>query len=290
MARKRNHSRRNHSRGRVVLATVLTVALLCVLGATLTATLRELRIRREAEAAGVQNYSQEIPRNSYQAEKFREESGRVTYEDEAVYTMSGIDVSVHQGVIDWQAVAADGVDFAILQAGYRGYSDGDLGEDEQFRANFAGARAAGIPIGVYFFSQATTEEEAREEARFTLELLQGETLEHPVFFDWERVDAEGVRTEAVTGDMVTAFAEAFCETIEAEGYEAGIYFNQNDVYTLVDLSKLLDYPLWMAQYRTVPDFFYDFSYWQYTDQGSISGIAAPVDLNVCFVSKEESSD
>lgn len=281
--------KRNHSKGRIVLATLLTAALLCFLAVILTTTLRQLQIRREAEAAGVQNYSQEIPRNSYQMEGFQEADGRVSYEDESFHTMAGIDVSIHQGVVDWQAVAADGVEFAILQAGYRGYSDGDLGEDEQFRANLSGARAAGIPIGIYFFSQATTEEEAREEARFTLELLGGETLEHPVFFDWERVDAEDVRTEAITGDMVTAFAKAFCETIEAGGYEAGIYFNQNDIYTFVDLRQLLDYPLWMAQYQTVPDFFYDFAYWQYSDQGSVSGIEAPVDLNLWFVPKEEAA-
>ena len=261
--------------------------LLLIAGVMLFTTVRSLRTEREARNAGVQNYSRDIPRSVYGLEGFASENGRVTYEDENWYTVPGIDVSSHQGVIDWQAVAGDGIGFAIIQAGYRGYSDGMCSEDEQFRANLSGAKAAGLETGVYFFSQAVNEEEAREEAAYVLGLLNGEALDLPVYYDWERVESAPARTDEVNGETVTACAKAFCETVEAGGYEAGVYFNQNYVYTLVDLAQLLDYPLWMAQYQTVPDFFYHFTCWQYTDSGTVAGITGPVDLDLRFLEKTE---
>ena len=280
-------AKKKKNRPRIVLATVLTILLLVIAGTALVTTLRALQAEREARSAGVQIYSREIPRSVYGMEGFAQESGRVTYEDEDWYTVSGIDVSSHQGVIDWPSVAGDGISYAIIQAGYRGYSDGALSEDEQFRANLSGAKAAGLETGIYFFSQAVNEDEAREEARFVLELLAGETLELPVYYDWERVESAPARTDEVDGDTVTACAKAFCETVEAGGYEAGVYFNQNYVYTLIDLAQLLDYPLWMAQYQTAPDFFYHFTCWQYTDSGTVAGISGPVDLDIRFLEKTE---
>lgn len=281
MARKRK------KQPRIILATVLTILLLLIAGVMLFTTVRSLRTEREARNAGVQNYSRDIPRSVYGLEDFASENGRVTYEDENWYTVPGIDVSSHQGVIDWQAVAGDGIGFAIIQAGYRGYSDGMCSEDEQFRANLFGAKAAGLATGVYFFSQAVNEEEAREEAAYVLGLLDGEALYLPVYYDWERVESAPARTDEVDGETVTACAKAFCEAVEAGGYEAGVYFNQNYVYTLVDLAQLLDYPLWMAQYQTVPDFFYHFTCWQYTDSGTVAGITGPVDLDLRFLEKTE---
>lgn len=281
MARKRK------KQPRIILATILTILLLLIAGIMLFTTVRSLRTEREARNAGIQNYSRDIPRSVYGLEGFASENGRVTYEDEGWYTVPGIDVSSHQGVIDWQAVAGDGIGFAIIQVGYRGYSDGMRSEDEQFRANLSGAKAAGLETGVYFFSQAVNEEEAREEAAYVLGLLNGEALDLPVYYDWERVESAPARTDEVNGETVTACAKAFCETVEAGGYEAGVYFNQNYVYTLVDLAQLLDYPLWMAQYQTVPDFFYHFTCWQYTNSGTVAGITGPVDLDLRFLEKTE---
>lgn len=289
MARNKRTGR-GPGKKRVALATGLALVLLAALIAGMAAVLGELRLQRQAAAAGISRFSRDIPRNPYAAEHFSMENGRAAYEDESCRTETGIDVSVHQCVIDWQAVAGDGIDFAVIQAGYRGYSDGDLGEDEQFRANLEGARAAGIPTGVYFFSQAVNEAEARDEAEFVLSLLDGTALDLPVFYDWERIESDTARTEQVDGDTVTACAAAFCETIEAGGYDAGVYFNQNYVYTFVDRSKLLNWPLWLAQYQSAPDFFYDFSYWQYTDSGSVAGISAPVDLSLRFLPKDNSDD
>lgn len=221
-----------------------------------------------------------VPRNSYDMDGFSVENGRVSYADETTQSVTGIDVSVHQGEIDWNLVAQDGIAFAIVQAGYRGYSDGLLGEDATYRTNLSGAEAVGLDVGIYFFSQAICVAEAEEEAEFLLELLEGVSPELPVFYDWERVD--GGRTQDVNGETVTQCAEVFCEIIEREGYEAGVYFNQDYVYNLIDLGRLTDYPLWFAQYQTQPDCIYDFTWWQYTDVGTVAGITQPVDLNIWF--------
>lgn len=277
--------KKQHGKASVVIATMLTLILLVSIGYGIYVIAGRLKEQREAAAAGIQNFAREIPRNPYSTEGFSGLNGRLSYSDDQYTSQTGIDVSIHQGVIDWTAVAADAINYAIIQAGYRGYTDGDLGEDEQFAANMEGAAASGVSRGVYFFSQAISVEEARQEAEFVLQLLDGASLELPVFFDWENVQSDSARTNGVTGETVTACAIAFCDTITAAGYEAGIYFNQNDIYTFVDLSQMLDYPLWMAQYQSLPDFFYEFAYWQYTDSGTVSGINAPVDMNIRFLPK-----
>ena len=277
--RKRNHTRRAWL---ATLLTVLAIGLLVAAARIVAARVAARRTAQEAADAGVMRYSADIPRNPYLHEGFSVRDGRVCYDDGTYRSAAGIDVSSHQGTIDWNAVAGDGISFAIVQAGYRGYSDGALNEDANFRANLSGAKAAGLETGVYFFSQAVSVAEAEEEAEYVLELLGGEALDLPVFYDWEFVSADGARTGAVDGETVTACARAFCAAVEAGGYEAGVYFNQNLVYTMVELAELLEYPLWMAQYRTEPEFFYDFVWWQYSDSGTVAGIEGPVDLDLRF--------
>ena len=132
----------------------------------------------------------------------------------------GIDVSAYQGTIDWERVKADGIDFVFLRLGYRGYAkEGTLNEDEKFEENLKGAKAAGLKVGVYFFSQATTQEEAKEEAAFVKKLLGKTKLDLPVIYDPERISAEEARTDEITGKDFTAFALAFCGKIEKAGYE-----------------------------------------------------------------------
>ena len=193
--------------------------------------------------------------------------------------LTGVDVSEHQETIDWAAVRAAGVDFAILRIGYRGYTEGSLREDSWFAENYTAARAAGVQVGVYFFSQATTLEEAREEAEYTLELLDGRTLELPVFYDWETV-AGSTRIPSPDGLPLTQCAAAFCQTVEAAGYTAGVYFNQTYGYTYFDLSYLQDYVLWLAEYGTTPEFLYHFDCLQYSSTGAVDGITGDVDLNL----------
>ena len=125
----------------------------------------------------------DIPENTYDTAKFVEDSGLIRYQDGAA--VWGVDVSEFQGAIDWQQVKDAGAGFAILRLGWRGSTEGGLNLDTTFQQNYEGATAAGLPVGVYFFSQAVTEEEAREEAAFTLDALEGKTIAYPVVFDWE---------------------------------------------------------------------------------------------------------
>ena len=284
MATSRKISKKRRTRRLILVLSILLaiVAAVCVYFFLYLPIRAERIAAEEAAAAGAQFDSADIPRSPYLHEGFTMQGERVMYEDEKFETLTGIDVSSHQGEIDWNAVAQDEISYAVIQAGYRGYEDGALNEDIMFRTNLVGAQAAGLPCGVYFFSQAISEDEAREEAEFLLDLLDGVTLELPVFYDWEPVSAEHGRANALGGETVTACAKAFCETVAASGFEAAIYFNQNQIYTQVRLEQLLDYPLWMAQYQNEPDCIYAYTWWQYTDNGTVAGITTPVDLNLWF--------
>ncbi len=223
-----------------------------------------------------------VARSEFSAEDFETADGRVRYLGGDRDAMTVVDVSLWQGEIDWQAVAADGVEGAMLRAGCRGYGSetGVLVEDERFRENLRGAKAAGLQVGAYFFSQAVTEEEAREEARFALSLLDGAELELPLAFDWETVGSETARTAHVTGEELTAFAAAFCDEVADAGYQPMVYFNQDTAYRMYDLAAVDDVLFWLAEYDAYPSFAYDFTLWQYTSTGTVAGIPAAVDLNL----------
>lgn len=141
-----------------------------------------------------------VDRNRYDPQAFtQEENGWITYEKNGRKALTGIDVSVYQGDIDWEAVAQSGVEFAIIRLGYRGYSQGAIQLDRNFEQNMRGALEAGLDVGVYFFSQATTVLEAEEEADFVLENLRGYPITFPVVFDWEFVTADQARTHEMEG-------------------------------------------------------------------------------------------
>lgn len=219
----------------------------------------------------------------------------------AVYTggrcMQGIDVSVFQEDIDWAAVAGDSIQFAFIRAGYRGYANGTLVKDELFAENLKGASEHGLKVGVYFFSQAVNEEEAREEADFVLTALKGQKLDMPVVFDWEAVEQNfdeadtshaPIRTAGLDGETVTDCALAFCEEIREVGYEPMVYLNNDTGYFLYDISRLQGIKLWYASYRSHwADFYYQIYAWQYTEQGKIKGIDGMVDLDLWFELEEE---
>lgn len=211
---------------------------------------------------------------------FSSEGGRIYYDGDVFY---GIDVSRFQGEIDWEAVAADGIDFAIIRAGLRGYETPNLVEDPMCRDNIAAALAAGLDVGLYFHSQAITADEAVEEAQFLLGIAQDYEITYPLVIDWERQTADTSRTRDIEGGDVTAFCAAFCEEIENSGYTAAFYFNPTDSSSGLDAGALSDYIFWMAQYDAdVPDLSYDLDIWQYSNTGSVSGIEGNVDLNICF--------
>ena len=224
-----------------------------------------------------------MPLNPYSKEGFSvDEKGRVAYAFGGRRAKAGVDVSTHQKDVDWRAVAADGVDFAILRLGHRGYSEGGLFLDQTFEKNLRGALDAGLEVGVYFFSQAITPEEAEEEADYILEVLDGQALTFPVAFDWEPITGDEARTDGLDGETMTRCAAAFCKRIENAGYRPAVYFNQTQGYLHYDLRELTDYELWLAEYGTVPDFYYHFDLWQYSHTGRVDGIQGDVDMDLSF--------
>lgn len=212
------------------------------------------------------------------------ENGEFQYsENGQVISHKGIDVSKHQGQINWQQVAEDGVEFAIIRVAYRGYGEeGKLNVDERYEENIKGALAAGIKVGVYIYSQAITEEELREEAEFVLEKIAPYKIECPVVYDVEKVFGADGRMNNITVEERTKMAALFCQIIENAGYKPMIYHNMEMAALMINLEELQSYDKWFAYYSD--DFYYpyDYSIWQYTEKGKVNGVKGEVDLNISF--------
>lgn len=199
-------------------------------------------------------------------------------------SIAGIDVSSWQYDIDWQAVADAGAEFAIIRIGYRGSETGRLNADKYAQKNLEGAAAAGLDIGVYFFSQALTLEEAEEEAYYVLNAIKDYNITMPVVFDWEKVHNDNSRSLNMDRRTLTNCAKTFLETIKMAGYNAMVYFNPHQSRNLYYLSELKEYDFWLASYTDRMDFPYKVDMWQYTEQGQIPGIDTFCDFNVYFPS------
>lgn len=193
----------------------------------------------------------------------------------------GIDVSKWNKEIDWEKVKAAGVDFAIIRCGYRGSKTGSLVEDPYFIKNIEGAQTAGIKVGVYFFTQATTEIEAVEEASMVLMLCKGYKLALPVFIDTEGAGGDG-RADGLSVESRTAVCEAFCRTVENAGFNAGVYASKNWFENNLNTEHISDYTIWLAQYSRRATYEGDYDLWQYTSAGTVDGIGTRVDLNLCY--------
>ncbi len=200
-------------------------------------------------------------------------------------SVTGVDVSHWQRDIDWEQVRDSGVDFAIIRLGYRGYEKGGIGLDTYAIANLDGAIAAGLDVGVYFFSQALTPEEAEEEAYFVVQQLEpyAEHITMPVVYDWEHVNVENTRTEDMRDpDLLTDCSLAFLQTIEAAGYTPMVYFNRTQSWKYLNLEELKQYDFWLAAYTQRMDFPYKIKMWQYTNKGNVPGIEGDCDVNIYF--------
>lgn len=191
----------------------------------------------------------------------------------------GIDISKHNGTVDWNAVKNAGVEFVILRCGYRGSASGVLVEDEKFRTNIKGATAAGLKVGIYFFSQAVNEMEAVEEASLTLSLIKGHKISYPVYID---VEAANGRADGLSAAERTKVVKAFCETVRDSGYTAGVYSNKNWFAEKMDTGAFGNYRIWLAQYTESPTYTGRYEMWQYSSRGTIPGIKGDVDLNICY--------
>lgn len=211
------------------------------------------------------------------------ETGEYQYlQDGQVVSHKGIDVSKHQGDIDWNLVAQDGVEFAFIRVGFRGYETGKLVEDEYFDANVQGAQAAGIKVGVYFYSQAINETEVLEEANLVLQKIAPYTIECPVVFDVEKASASNGRMNAISVEERTALTLLFCQTIENAGYRPMIYHNTEMGVMMLSLTALEGYEKWFAAYSDVFYYPYEHKIWQYSQSGKVQGIKGDVDLNISF--------
>ena len=227
---------------------------------------------------------EEVPRNPYEDERFfRGSDGRIYYDSDEYDVLTGIDVSAWQEDIDWELVAQQDIDYVMLRVGYRGYTEGNIMLDPYFYQNVEGALAAGLDVGVYFFSQAVTVEEALAEAEFVLDAIAGFDISFPVVFDWEPVSSDYARTNGLSTQVLCDSANAFCAEIANAGYTPMIYFNLFAGYIKYDLSQVMQYDFWLAQYSDTPSFYYDFEMWQYTSDGVVPGIEGGVDMNICFV-------
>ena len=283
-------TKQNKAAGRRIGAVTILLPLVIIL--VLAAVVSELRRPAEKTPEYVEvndgvNWITITPAEGVAVSRLSEEDfsvsdGVVTYTGTAHTVRQGIDVSEFQETIDWTQVAGDGVDFAILRLGYRGSTEGQIGIDARFEENYQGAREAGLDVGVYFFSQATDEQEAVAEADYVLQVLDGRELELPVIFDWEVVELEEARSAGVDGGTVSDCAAAFCRRVTAGGYSAGIYFNRQQGYYDYDLAALGDYTLWVSDPNMWPDFYYAVSLWQYSFTGQVAGISGNVDRDLLF--------
>ena len=194
----------------------------------------------------------------------------------------GVDVSRFQGDIDWEKVKGDGIEFAMIRAGYRGSSEGKLLEDDKFVDNIEGALENGIEVGVYFYSQAVNKEEALEEAQILLDMIEPYHVTYPVVIDIESAETDNARTSELSTDEYEEAAKAFCETVKAAGYKPMIYGNVKSYTLLMDAIDVDDYDIWIAYYGVPLYYPYHFNMWQYSSTGKVNGIDGNVDLNICI--------
>lgn len=211
------------------------------------------------------------------------ENGEKQYtKDGVIISHKGIDVSKHQGKIDWQKVAGAGVEFAMVRIGVRGYGSGKIVEDERYEENLKGAITNKIKVGAYFFSQAVTVEEAVEEADFVIEKILPYKVDGPIVLDVEKVEAKEARMNALSREERTDVVLAFLKRVEEKGYKGMLYYNTEAGIAMMETERLEPYEKWFAYYGEEPFYPYDYSIWQYSDKGKIPGISEKVDLNIAF--------
>ena len=225
-----------------------------------------------------------VPVNKLDNNGFTADSSLKYYnENGKAASTEGIDVSSYSGDIDWKKVKESGIDFAMIRVGGRGYGkSGEMYTDERALEYINGAKAEGIKVGAYFFSQAINTEEAIEEADYVKSVLGDIKLDYPVAYDWEIIKDDDARTDNVSASQATERARAFCDRVKELGYTPILYSPSRELYFKYDLSRLADIDIWYCEYANVPTFYYEFSMWQYSATGTIDGIEGAVDLNVCF--------
>ena len=262
-------------------------AALCLIGVLCAGCAQapaESQISAAATAATEPIGSTEAAETSASAAAYRRDGQFIIYSENGVTASeTGVDVSSYSGEIDWQRVRDAGITFAMVRLGGRGYGDeGALYSDDNAVENIRNAQAAGIRTGGYFFSQATTEQEAREEAAFCRELLGDLNLDCPLAYDWEYIKDDDARTDGLTSDETTACARAFCDEVRSYGWTPMLYAGDDEFTAKYDLNKLGDVEIWHCEYADEPHAPYPIGMWQYSKTAEIDGIEGSADLDLRY--------
>ncbi len=216
-----------------------------------------------------------------------DENGYKYYAEDGVKTsLLGIDVSKWNKTIDWKQVKEAGVEFAIIRIGNRTTESGKINIDPYFEENMKGAIEAGIKVGVYFYTQAISVEEALEEADFCIDNLKGYDVTYPVVFDSERYDGTG-RADKMANSVRTEIAKAFMDRVKSAGYIPAIYMSTNWSLLNINMRDLSEYDLWYAYYGEELYYPYKYTIWQYASDGQVPGVSGDVDINISFVDYSE---
>ncbi len=229
-----------------------------------------------------------LPKHEYDFTKLVCQSDLMKYYSEGKQTsFVGVDISKYQDYVDFVKLKKAGVDFVMIRVGARGYGSGQLVLDEYYTDNIKRATDADLEVGLYFFSQAVSVEEAVEEANMVLENIGEYEVTYPIAFDMEFIENDTSRIDVLSKTEKTTITKAFLDTIEAAGYNAMIYGNKEWLIKEIDMSKLTDYDVWLSQMKDIPDYPYKFTMWQYKNDATIDGIAGYADLNISFIDYSE---
>lgn len=227
-----------------------------------------------------------LAKNTYDFTKMEEKAGLKRYMENGKKTSYvGADISKQTGTVNFAGLKAAGVDYVMIRLGARGYSTGQISIDENFKENIEGAIAEGLDIGVYFYSQAINQDEAVQEVNFVIQNLEPYrgSVKYPVAFDMEFVANDEARIDGLSREDRTAITSSFLEGVKMAGYIPMLYGDKEWLIKEVDLAKLQDYDVWLAQETDIPDYPYQYAMWQYSSSGVLNGINGDANLNICFI-------
>lgn len=227
-----------------------------------------------------------LTKNTYDLTKMEEKAGLKRYmENGRKISYVGVDISKQNGDVNFASMKAAGVDYVMIRLGGRGYSTGQITLDENFKKNIEGAAEAGLEIGIYFYSQAISQEEAVQEVNFVIQNLEPyrANVRYPIAFDMEFVANDKSRIETLSKEDKTNIATSFLESVKAAGYVPMLYGDKEWLIKEIDLAKLQNYDIWLAQEEDTPDYPYQYAMWQYSTEGIVNGVTGDANLNICFV-------
>ena len=231
-----------------------------------------------------------LKKNTYDFTNMEDKAGLKRYMENGRKTSYvGVDISKHTGKIYFPSLKAAGVDYVMIRLGSRGYSTGQITLDENFKENIEGAIEAQLDVGVYFYSQAISQDEAIQEANFVVQNLEPYRgkVKYPIAFNMGFVSNDKSRIEGLSREDKTMVTASFLEGIKAAGYVPMVYGDKEWLLKEVDLTKLQDFDVWLSQEEDIPDYPYLYSMWQYDTDGVLNGIDGGADLNICFVGYSE---